>query len=320
MGGAVFGRVYLPGELPLTAGQDSRPALTTAAELLVRAAGGAIFIVAGSQTPGDAVATPSDAVDTRTWVQLANAAGNSASLARGRVQPNAVSQGTNSVFAQDTTSLIVGRSSTVASQLNAPFVDPGGQLFTSVNGGTLTTYANNQAFAAMATQWIESFALYRAQSAVLPDFTNATWSAPSMSVKGDTFTLDGRPAVNARNNPDAPTPRFATGADNTLSNNPCVLRWWHAFNLDPAAVIYVQVHLTNAAVIAGAIPDMTFPLGPTGTAAASTLRPDKEQKYCDASGGGGLHCTPGVHVVASTTLGTFTAAATGFLVNYTLYT
>jgi hypothetical protein len=314
------GRVYNPAELPLALGQEAKPALSTAAELLVRSAAGVIFIVAGNQTPGDAVATPSDAVDGRVWVQLANAAGNSSSLARGRVQPNAVSQGTNSVFAQDTTSLIVGRSSTVASQLNAPFVDPGGELFVSVNGGTLTTYANNQAFAAMATQWIEAFTLMRAQSAILPDFTNATWSAPSMSVKGDTFTLDGRPAVNARNNPDASNPRFATGADNTVSNSPCVLRWYHAFNLDAAAVIYVQVHLTNAAVIAGAIPDMTFPLGPTGVAAASTLRPDKEHVLPDSSGGGGLHCTPGVHIVASTTLGTFTAAATPFLVNYTIYT
>jgi hypothetical protein len=315
------GRVYNPAELPIALGQEAKPALTTSAELLVRFAAGVIAIVAGNQTPGDAVATPSDAVDTRTWVQLANAAGNSSSLARGRAILNAVSQGSNSAFAADTVALLTGRSSTVASQQNAAFVDTGGQLFVTVNGGTLTTYANNQAFAAMATQWLEAFTLMRAQSAVLADFTNATWSAPSMSVKGDAFALDGRPALNARNNPDnTAAANFGTGADNTVVNAACVLRWYHAFNLDAAATIYVQVHLTGAAVIAGAIPLWTFPLGPTGTAAASTLRPDRKHVLTDSSGGGGLFCSTGVHLVASTTAGTYTAAATAFLVNYSFYT
>jgi hypothetical protein len=274
--------------------------------------------VAGAVTPADNFATPANAVATFSL----NAAFDGATWDRNycRAIANAVGQGANPTAAVETLSVIAGRSSTIASTIQTPFVDAGGQLFVTIMGAG-SVYADNTNQTAIATQTAQAIALVRTQTTLPATYTDARWNAPSADAYAQLFAMDGRPANNGRSQPSG-TFLTAGGGDNTIANAPCVLRWLDVVNLDTTTtIVYVQLHNVAAAVGAGAVPVLSFPIGPGGVGSTVTnLAARFTQAFAEVSGGGGLRFSTGLHIAISSTAATYTAVGTTVQVNASFYT
>lgn len=275
--------------------------------------------VAGAVTPADNVTTRTDCVPTAANMLATDPAGTQTDRLRCRPWTAAVGTQTASVAALDVFAQLCGANG--LGGISDVAVTASNQLRVSFAPNGPSAVADNVNFAGQVLEYAGVIPSVRTQTTLPSAYTDARWTPPNADAYAQQFTMDGRPANNARN---APSGTFLTagGGDSTIANAPVVLRWLDVVNLDTTTtIVYAQLHNVAGAVGAGAVPVLSFPIGPGGVGSTVTnLAARFTQAFGDVSGGGGLRFSTGLHIAISSTAATYTAVGTTVQVNASYYT
>jgi len=266
--------------------------------------------IAGSNTPADNFATPTNAIPAQCFLQAYD--GAAFDLVRSRGWVSTVGVQTASAAAIDTVTQLTGPNG--AGTITVARVNTTGALTVASLAGDIDGSANATSFNYGSTALLNTYSIALfGISSTLPGFTagSNTKGAAQADTNGNLYVRDGAPALNARDNP---TPNIAVdSADIPVKTSAGVLWSFHFVStMAGGTVYYMQLHNKASALSGGDVPIATFAINGSGL-----VGPFDSTKFL---GPHGRYFSAGIRIGFSSTPGTYTAIGAPLcVVSYNYY-